>query len=151
MAPYRVDARRCVSYLTIEWDGPIPHDLRPAVGQRIYGCDDCQLVCPWNKWAQAATVADFQPRHGLQHLSLLQAGAWDEAQWLHLSEGSAMRRIGFERFQRNWAVAAGNALRASPEGDHSRALRAQLTARRSGASALLAEHLDWALAQAPHS
>ncbi len=145
VAPYRLDARRCISYLTIEHDGVIPVELRPAIGNRIYGCDDCQLVCPWNKFAQKAVLADFDARPGLQSPELLSVWAWDEAAFMRRMEGSAIRRIGHARWQRNIAVALGNALRA---GDDSR-LRAALVDARPGTTALVAEHIDWALKQSP--
>jgi len=144
VAPYRLDARRCISYLTIEHDGPIPETLRPAIGQRIYGCDDCQLACPWNKFAQRAVVADFDTRAPWPQATLAGLWAWDEAAFLRHTEGSAIRRIGFARWQRNLAVASGNALRQAPDAH----LITALSAWRQGASPLLAEHLDWALAQA---
>ena len=143
--PYRLDARRCISYLTIEDDGPIPVELRAAMGNRIYGCDDCQLVCPWNKYARRSTLPDFDVREPLNAASLLQLWAWSEADFLRHTEGSAIRRIGYARWQRNLAVALGNASRLTGNA----ALRPALAARRSGASALLAEHIDWALAQQP--
>nr|WP_197047068.1 tRNA epoxyqueuosine(34) reductase QueG [Paucibacter sp. KBW04] len=143
VAPYRVDARRCVSYLTIEHEGAIPLELRPLIGNRIYGCDDCQLICPWNKFAQKATLPDFDVRPGLAGARLLQLWAWDEATFLRQTEGSAIRRIGHARWQRNLAVALGNALRAEDSAE----IRAALQSQRSGASDLLAEHIDWALAQ----
>jgi len=142
-APYRLDARRCISYLTIEHDGPIPVDLRAAIGNRIYGCDDCQLVCPWNKFAQRSPLADFDPRAGLDGSTLLQLWAWDEADFLRHTEGSAIRRIGFVRWRRNLAVALGNALRETGDGALLSALQAALPA----ADALVAEHIHWALAQ----
>ncbi|TXI96075.1 MAG: tRNA epoxyqueuosine(34) reductase QueG, partial [Aquabacterium sp.] len=108
----QVDARRCISYLTIEHDGPIPHELRPLMGNRIYGCDDCQLACPWNKFAQRARVPDFDVRPALNDPTLLQLWQWDEATFLRLTEGSPIRRIGHARWQRNIAVAMGNALAA---------------------------------------
>jgi len=140
-APYRVDARRCVSYLTIEHDGPIPEDLRPLLGNRIYGCDDCQLACPWNKFAQPALLADFDARPDMAGSSLVQLLGWDEAEFLRRTEGSAIRRIGFERWQRNLAVAAGNALRAGVDGG----LREALKRAGQGGSALVREHVEWAL------
>jgi len=143
VAPYRLDARRCISYLTIEHDGPIPEPLRTAMGHRVYGCDDCQLVCPWNRYAQRATLPDFDAREGLDQATLLQLWAWDEAAFLHRTEGSAIRRIGFTRWRRNLAVALGNAWRAT--GDP--ALRDALQAARPAACALVREHIDWALAQ----
>ncbi|MCV2420432.1 tRNA epoxyqueuosine(34) reductase QueG [Paucibacter sp. DJ2R-2] len=145
VAPYRVDARRCISYLTIEHEGAIPLELRPLIGNRLYGCDDCQLICPWNKFAQKSRLADFDARPAMAHGDLLAFWAWDEAQFLRQTEGSAMRRIGHARWQRNLAVVSGNALRHRdwPE------LRDLLQAMRPAASELLAEHLDWALAQVP--
>jgi epoxyqueuosine reductase len=142
IAPYRLDARRCISYLTIEHDGPIPVEFRAAIGNRIYGCDDCQLVCPWNKYARRATLPDFDARDALAEPTLLSLWAWDEAEFLRRTEGSAIRRIGFERWQRNLAVALGNALRAGAGA----AIRAALQARRDSATALVREHIDWALA-----
>ncbi|MDQ6679820.1 MAG: tRNA epoxyqueuosine(34) reductase QueG [Pseudomonadota bacterium] len=144
VAPYRLDARRCISYLTIEHKGSIPVELRAAIGNRIYGCDDCQLVCPWNKYAQPATLADFDARPAFADASLLELWRWSEADYLQATEGSAIRRIGFERWQRNLAVALGNALRALPDDAE---IVTALESRRSSASALLAEHIDWALAQ----
>ena len=113
MAPQRLDARRCISYLTIEAKGAIPVEFRAAMGNRIYGCDDCQLVCPWNKYAHASPLADFDVRPQLDGPSLLDLWAWSEDDFLRLTEGSAIRRIGHERWQRNLAVALGNALRAT--------------------------------------
>jgi epoxyqueuosine reductase len=149
VAPYRLDARRCISYLTIEHDGPIPLELRPLMGNRIYGCDDCQLVCPWNKFAQRSTLPDFDERAGLTNQQLITLFAWTQPEFLHFTEGSAIRRIGHERWQRNLAVAMGNALRAGGATLDAPALRAALQNRRTGASALLDEHLAWALAQEP--
>ena len=114
VAPYQLDARRCISYLTIEHDGPIPPELRPLVGNRIYGCDDCQLVCPWNKFAQRSALPDFDERHGLGAAKLVHLMQWDESTFLRLTEGSAIRRIGHVRWLRNLAIAIGNALRAQP-------------------------------------
>ncbi|HEX7683334.1 MAG TPA: tRNA epoxyqueuosine(34) reductase QueG [Trinickia sp.] len=116
VAPYRVDARRCISYLTIELKGSIPEALRPLIGNRIYGCDDCQLVCPWNKFAQTAPVDDFEVRHGLSDARLVDLFAWTEQEFDTRMQGSAIRRIGHERWLRNLAVAMGNALRASHPG-----------------------------------
>ena len=144
--PYRLDARRCISYLTIEHDGPIPERWRRAIGNRIYGCDDCQLVCPWNKYAGRAPLPDFDERPGLSGATLVELFAWDEAQFLRRTEGSAIRRIGWARWQRNLAVALGNALAA---GEPAPPIRAALAAALPGASALLAEHLNWALSSAP--
>jgi epoxyqueuosine reductase len=143
VAPYMLDARRCISYLTIEHEGAIPLDLRPLIGNRIYGCDDCQLVCPWNKYAQRSGLPDFDARHGLDETTLLALWAWDEAEFLRRSEGSAIRRIGWQRWRRNLAVALGNALRATGDEALSQALRAA----RDSADALVQEHIDWALSQ----
>jgi epoxyqueuosine reductase len=148
VAPYTLDARRCISYLTIELAGPIPEDLRPLMGNRVYGCDDCQLVCPWNKYAQASTLPDFDARHGLGGADLLQLWAWSEADFLLRTEGSAMRRIGFERLRRNLAVALGNARRSLPAAHAlQRDIEAALCRALATASPLVAEHLHWALAQ----
>lgn len=150
VAPYRLDARRCISYLTIEHDGPIPPALRTLMGNRIYGCDDCQLACPWNKYARRAPLADFDPREGLDGASLLELWAWDEALWLQRTEGSAIRRIGHARWRRNLAVALGNALAAAARrGDAAAAaaLVAALAAARPAADPLVGEHIDWALAR----
>ena len=146
VAPYRLDARRCISYLTIEHDGAIPEALRPLIGNRIYGCDDCQLVCPWNKYARRATVPDFDTRPALDAPGLLDLWAWDEASFLQRTEGSAIRRIGHQRWQRNLAVAMGNAL-ASGVADKA-ALGQALSASLPAATPLVAEHIQWALAQA---
>jgi epoxyqueuosine reductase len=111
VGPYRLDARRCISYLTIEHAGPIPLEFRAAIGNRIYGCDDCQLVCPWNKYAQVSTLPDFDVRPALADPTLLDLWRWNEAEFLRHTEGSAIRRVGYERWRRNLAVALGNALR----------------------------------------
>ncbi len=140
VAPYRLDARLCISYLTIELDGPIPAELRPLMGNRIYGCDDCQLACPWNKFAQPTREGDFAVRHGLDSAGLADLFAWDETTFLARTEGSAIRRIGHERWLRNIAVALGNAA-PSPRA------RAALVTRREDASALVREHVEWALAR----
>ena len=143
VAPYRLDARRCISYLTIEHDGAIAPGLRPLLGNRIYGCDDCQLVCPWNKYAKRSALPDFDARAPLGGATLLQLWAWDEAEFLRRTEGSAIRRIGHERWQRNLAVSLGNALRAAPSGEIERALHERLP----DASPLVGEHIEWALRQ----
>jgi epoxyqueuosine reductase len=143
VAPYRLDARRCISYLTIEHDGPIPLEFRALLGNRIYGCDDCQLVCPWNKYAQPSTLPDFDARAPLDGATLLRLWAWDEAAFLLHTQGSAIRRIGHLRWQRNLAVAMGNSLRAAPHPAIEQALRERL----GGAGELLAEHIEWALQQ----
>jgi epoxyqueuosine reductase len=145
VAPYRLDARRCISYLTIEHDGPIPEPMREAIGNRIYGCDDCQLACPWNKYARRSVLADFDARDPwAAGSSMLALWAWDEARFLGATEGSAIRRIGFERWRRNLAVGLGNALRATADAAVADALRAA----RDAATPLVREHVDWALAQA---
>ncbi|NIP72445.1 MAG: tRNA epoxyqueuosine(34) reductase QueG [Gammaproteobacteria bacterium] len=138
VAPYRLDARRCISYLTIELDGPIPEDLRPLLGNRIYGCDDCQLVCPWNRFARASAEPDFLPRGGLDSPRLVELLAWGEQEFLHRTEGSPVRRIGHERWLRNIAVALGN---APPHPEAVAALRARV----AHPSALVREHVAWAL------
>ena len=148
VAPYRLDARRCISYLTIEHAGPIPVEFREAIGNRIYGCDDCQLVCPWNKYAQRAVLPDFDVRPTLADPTLLDLWRWSEADFLRHTEGSAIRRIGHERWRRNIAVAMGNALRALPESTLRSAMRAALVGAVPDASELLREHIDWALQQA---
>ncbi len=147
VAPYRLDARRCISYLTIEHDGAIPPDLRPMIGNRIYGCDDCQLVCPWNKFAQRSALPDFDERAGLAGAQLVTLFGWSEAQFLQQTEGSPIRRIGHLRWLRNLAVAMGNALRTTADPSEAGLLRAALVGRRDDASPLMQEHVAWALAQ----
>jgi len=148
VAPYRVDARRCISYLTIEHAGPIPVELRPALGNRIYGCDDCQLACPWNKYARRSPLPDFDVRDTLAAPTLLGLWAWTESDFLRHTEGSAIRRIGHVRWRRNLAVAIGNALRdeSTPGADRA-ALAAALESSREGADELVREHIDWALSE----
>jgi epoxyqueuosine reductase len=147
IAPYRLDARRCISYLTIEHAGPIPVELRPLMGNRIYGCDDCQLVCPWNKYARRSALPDFDVRAGTgDDLPLAQALSWSEQEFLRRTEGSPLRRIGHERWLRNVAVAAGNALARLPAGDAA-PLRHALAAHLGHPSALVREHVQWALGQ----
>lgn len=138
--PYVVDARRCISYLTIELHGAIPIDLRPLIGNRIYGCDDCQLVCPWNRFASTTTEQDFTVRHHLDNSSLTELFAWSEDEFLSQTEGSPIRRIGYERWLRNLAVALGNAKTEV-------VAVAALKARRDHPSPLVREHVDWALVQ----
>src|SRR5712672_351317 len=140
VAPYRLDARRCISYLTIELAGSIPVAFRRAIGNRIYGCDDCQMVCPWNKFARPTAEKDFSVRHGLDHAQLVDLFSWSEAQFLDRTRGSAIRRIGYERWLRNIAVALGNAP-TSP------ALLESLQNRAQHPSPLVREHVHWALAQ----
>jgi epoxyqueuosine reductase len=142
--PWQLDARRCISYLTIELDGPIPVEFRAAIGNRIYGCDDCQLVCPWNRYAKLSSEPDFRARHGLDRASLLELFAWTEAQFLERTAGSAIHRIGHERWLRNLAVALGNAP-ATP------AVIEALEARLEHASPLLREHVEWALSRLRNS
>jgi len=138
--PYTVDARRCISYLTIELRDSIPEEFRPLIGNRIYGCDDCQLICPWNQYAQLSVEKDFQAREQLNDISLLTLFDWDEETFLKKTEGSAIRRIGYECWQRNIAVALGNA-------PHNTAIIDALNKARLTASTLVKEHIDWALQQ----
>jgi len=140
VAPYQVDARRCISYLTIELDGPIPEQLRPLMGNRIYGCDDCQHYCPWNRFSEPTRIVDFKPRNNLDSATLLELFAWTETEFLKRTEGSAIRRIGFERWQRNIAVALGN-------GPPDTEVIATLNQRLPESSLLVQEHIRWALAQ----
>jgi len=138
--PYVVDARRCISYLTIELKGAIPIEFRSMMGNRIYGCDDCQLICPWNKFAQMTVESDYLPRQGLDSPQLLDLFAWTEHAFLTRLEGSPIRRIGYESWLRNIAIALGNA-RSSPE------IIAALTLRLDDASDMVKEHIHWALEQ----
>jgi epoxyqueuosine reductase len=146
VAPGRLDARRCISYLTIEHAGAIPEALRPLMGNRIYGCDDCQLVCPWNKYAKRSPLPDFDSREGMSGATLIELFGWTEAEFLRRTEGGPIRRIGHERWLRNIAVALGNALRALPAIEAT-PLRAALALRAEHPSALVREHVVWALAQ----
>jgi epoxyqueuosine reductase len=143
VAPYEVDARRCISYLTIELHGTIPVELRPLIGNRIYGCDDCQLCCPWNKFAQIGDP-DFAVRHQLDATPLTTLFAWSATEFEARLAGSPLRRIGHERWLRNIAVALGNALRASPQNPE---IINALAAQRTHASTLVREHVLWALDQ----
>ena len=138
VAPYQLDARKCISYLTIELHGPIPEPLRAPMGNRVFGCDDCQLVCPWNRFARATDEPDFQPRHGLENRELAELFLWDEATYLRQTKGSAIRRIGYERWLRNLAVGLGNA-------PGSQAVITALRARQHHPSELVREHVHWAL------
>jgi epoxyqueuosine reductase len=140
VAPYQLDARRCISYLTIELDGPIPVEFRAPLGNRIYGCDDCQLVCPWNRYARVSAEQDFLPRHGLDAPRLVELFAWTEAEFLERTAGSAIRRIGHVRWLRNIAIALGNA-------DPSVEVVAALEARREHPSEVVREAVRWALAE----
>ena len=147
LGPQRLDARRCISYLTIEHVGSIPLALRPLIGNRIYGCDDCQLVCPWNKYAKRATLSDFDARAGLAGQDLCALLDWSEAQFLQRTEGGPIRRIGHERWLRNVAVALGNALRETRDAALRQTLQMALQRRLAHDSALVREHVAWALEQ----
>ena len=138
--PYQLDARRCISYLTIEHKSAIPEELRPLIGNRVYGCDDCQLVCPWNRFAQPTDEEDFAPRNGLDRATMVELFQWTQAQFDERLRGSPIRRIGYERWLRNLAVGLGNAPR-SPE------VVAALRARADHPSALVREHVEWALSR----
>ena len=140
VAPYTVDSRRCISYLTIENKKSIPAEFRKAMGNRIYGCDDCQLVCPWNRFATPTAEPDFAVRHGLDSITLMKLFAWDEATFLKKTEGSAIRRIGYECWMRNIAVALGNA-------DYDLGIVELLQNKLGNASDMLDEHIEWALLQ----
>ncbi len=144
VAPCELDARRCISYLTIEHHGSIPEELRAAMGNRIYGCDDCQLVCPWNRYAKLSAEPDFRVRHGLDAPRLVELFAWTEEEFLRRTEGSAIRRVGYERWLRNVAVALGNAP-ASTE------IVAALRAREHDPSEVVREHVRWALGRVQSS
>lgn len=138
--PYVVDARRCISYLTIELRDAIPVEYRPLIGNRIYGCDDCQLICPWNRFSQLSAEDDFQPRNHFDHVTLLELFAWDEAEFLKKTEGSPIRRIGFDCWQRNIAIALGNA-------KYDEDIVIDLAKQKQTSSAMVIEHIDWALEQ----
>ncbi|MEE4381953.1 MAG: tRNA epoxyqueuosine(34) reductase QueG [Pseudomonadales bacterium] len=140
LGPRELDARRCIAYLTIEHRGAIPEELRAPMGNRVFGCDDCQLVCPWNKFARPSAEDDFRPRHGLEAADLVELFQWSEETFLARTEGSAIRRAGYDGWLRNLAVALGNA-------PPSRRIVQALEARRPGLSELVAEHVDWALAR----
>jgi epoxyqueuosine reductase len=143
VGPYQLDAGRCISYLTIEHHGPIPEELRPLIGNRIFGCDDCQLVCPWNRYAQLSAEADFVPRHALDDVQLIELFRWSEAEYLAKTEGMALRRTGYRNWRRNIAVALGN---APPSEDIRRALQASI----DDADEIVREHVRWALEQQQH-
>jgi epoxyqueuosine reductase len=140
IAPYEVDARRCISYLTIEYRGVIPHEFRALIGNRIFGCDDCQLVCPWNRFAKMSAEKDFTPRFDLDSSTLTELFAWSESEFLQRTEGSAIRRISYDQWLRNLAVSLGN---APPSLDVLAALENRLTT----ATPLVAEHISWAIEQ----
>ena len=145
-APYQLDARRCISYLTIENPESIPVGFRSAMGNRVYGCDDCQLICPWNKFAKRTELSDFAQRHGLGQASLLHLWSWTEAEFEQRHEGSAIRRIGYSRWRRNLAVAMGNALASNEVAQAEKSLiRATLSEALASADALVTEHIEWAL------
>jgi epoxyqueuosine reductase len=148
VAPHRLDARRCISYLTIEHAGPIDESLRPLMGNRIYGCDDCQLACPWNKYAQRSTLPDFDARAPIAQAHLLDVWRWSEADFERHTEGSAIRRIGHERWLRNVAIALGNAVRSAPDSATQAVFLQALAERADHPSALVQEHRRWAMAQA---
>lgn len=148
--PFTVNAAACISYLTIEHDGAIPEIYRKAIGNRIFGCDDCQLICPWNKFAKLTSVADFSPRHHFDHISLLEIWSWDEQTFLNHTEGSPLRRTGYHNILRNVAIALGNALRAHNHNDQHHTIINALH-HRLGEHPMVDEHIVWALAQAnPH-
>ncbi len=138
ISPYRLDARKCISYLTIEHRGAFPVELRALMGNRIFGCDDCQLVCPWNRYAQTTAEADFTPRNGLDNSRLVELFGWDEATWLARTEGMALRRLDHARWLRNIAIALGNAPRSAE-------VTEALQARRDHADEAVREHVAWAL------
>ncbi len=149
VAPYRLDARRCISYLTIEHPGSIDPALRPLMGNRVYGCDDCQLVCPWNKYAQVSSLPDFAARETWTEGHMLHWLAWTEAEFLRMAEGSAIRRIGHVRWLRNLAVAIGNALRVSQDPVWCAQAASALQSRLLHPDPLVREHVQWALDQRP--
>ncbi|SEI58198.1 epoxyqueuosine reductase [Pseudomonas linyingensis] len=140
VGPQQLDARRCISYLTIEFKGPIPEELRPLIGNRVFGCDDCQLVCPWNRFARPTAQGDFQPRHNLDNSELAALFRWSEEEFLARTEGSPLRRAGYQRWLRNLAVGLGNA-------PSSIAVIEALRLRRDDPSELVREHVEWALAR----
>lgn len=151
VAPYEVDARRCISYLTIEHKGSIPVELRPLLGNRVYGCDDCQIHCPWNRFAHSSPEVDFAVRNGLDAAMLTELFRWTEKDFESRMAGSAIHRIGYERWMRNLAVGMGNALRALDGAPPTEDLLRALRARENDLSALVREHVVWALAQAPQA
>ena len=140
MGPYRLDARRCISYLTIELKGAIPVELRSLIGNRVFGCDDCQIVCPWNRFARPTNQGDFQPRHQLDNAELATLFRWSEEEFLSRTEGSPLRRTGYQNWLRNLAVGLGNAPSSIP-------VLEALEARRDDPSELVREHVEWALEQ----
>jgi epoxyqueuosine reductase len=148
VGPYKLDARRCISYLTIEHAGPIEEALRPLIGNRIYGCDDCQLACPWNKFAQVSPLTDWQTREGLGAGRIAELMGWSEAEFLRRTEGSAIRRIGHARWLRNLALAAGNALATTGlTSEERQALVQGLTQIAQHPDPVVQEQVSWSLAQ----
>ena len=140
VAPYKLDARRCIAYLTIEYKGIIPEELRAGIGNRVFGCDDCQLICPWNSFAKTTTVSDFEPRHGLDRASLLELWQWDEQHFLASTEGSPLRRTGYQSFMRNIAIGLGNA----PFDEN---IIKSLQNSKSKHDEIVQVHIDWAIEQ----
>ena len=138
IAPYKMDATRCISYLTIEHKGPIPEELRPKMGNRIFGCDDCQIFCPWNKFTHYTDEEDFLPRHGLDDTKLCELFSWSEEDFLNKTEGSPIRRAGYESWLRNIAIALGNAT-------YSKNILEVLSFRQDSSSAIVKEHVNWAI------
>ena len=138
--PYMLDARKCIAYLTIEYKGIIPEELRSGIGNRIFGCDDCQLICPWNSFAKTASIPDFDPRHGLDNISLIEIWNWDEATFLNNTEGSPIRRTGYQSFKRNIAIGLGNAL-------YSELTVEQLIQAKAQHDDIVNVHIDWAIEQ----
>lgn len=149
IAPYKMDARKCISYLTIENKGVIPEEFRSPMGNRIYGCDDCQLFCPWNRFAKETDEVDFNPRHNLNNIDLLALFNWSEEEFLHNLEGSAIRRIGYDAWLRNIAVALGNALANEKNETTNADIRTALFEKLNNASDLVREHIEWAIKQDP--
>lgn len=146
-----IDARKCISYLTIEFKGVIPVEFRSLMGNRIYGCDDCQLVCPWNKFAEKTHIDDFSVRHELDSATLCDLFAWTEKEFLHNTEGSPIRRIGYECWCRNIAIALGNALRSKLDDETGKQILNVLSEKRKHASEMVTEHIDWAMNQSNES
>ncbi|TCM68311.1 epoxyqueuosine reductase [Acinetobacter calcoaceticus] len=138
--PYMLDARKCIAYLTIEYKGIIPEELRQGIGNRVFGCDDCQLICPWNRYAKKTSIEDFHPRHGLDQVSLLDLWHWDESTFLSNTEGSPIRRTGFQSFMRNIAIGLGNA-------PFSARILDALRQARDGHDEVVQVHIDWAIQQ----
>ncbi len=140
IGPYQVDARRCISYLTIELEGPIPEEFRPLIGNRVYGCDDCQQHCPWNSFSNPTNESDFSPRNNLDKATLLELFDWSETEFLKRTEGSSIRRIGYERWQRNLVIALGNS-------ESNKEIVKTLESKKEDCSSMIREHIEWALHQ----